>query len=219
MAASETRAELIAHQLRHAIRSGDFFSGDRLIELTLAQHMGVSQNTIRDALRLLESEGWVVKRARHGVYVRTFTRAEAAELYALWAAIEGLALGWAMETITRKDLAQLRHLIQDARKQALNDGLQTAIETIFQFHTLILELSGKSQTAQLLVSLHNRIHLLEIIRQFRAPRSLHSHEARLLLYEKLISVMQTGDKEGARALLEYLINRERDTLLPLLGSL
>jgi DNA-binding GntR family transcriptional regulator len=191
-------------------------SGQRLVELTLAQRLNVSQNTIRDALRLLENEGWVVKEARHGVYVRSFTPSEAVELYALWTAIERLALGWAMESLTKKDLLQLRRLIQDARKQALTDDLQSAIEMLFQFHSLILEMSGKPQTAELLSSLHNRIFLLEIIRQMRAPRSLHGHEARLLLYEKLTTVMESGDVEGAQTLLEYLIAQDRDTLLPLL---
>ncbi len=209
---------MIADKLRHAIRSGVYMSGERLVELTLAQRLNVSQNTIRDALRLLEAEGWVVKRARHGVYVRSFSLEEAEELYALWLALERLALGWAMEAVTRRDMAELRRLIQNARKHALADDLQTAIETIFQFHTMILEMSGKSQTAQLLSGLHNRIFLLEIVRQMRAPRSLHNHEARLLLYEKLASMMESGDRDGANTLLEYLITSDKDTLLPLLKT-
>ncbi len=218
MTVGATLAEMIADKLRHAIRSGVYMSGERLVELTLAQRLNVSQNTIRDALRLLEAEGWVVKRARHGVYVRSFSLEEAEELYALWLALERLALGWAMEAVTRRDMAELRRLIQNARKHALADDLQTAIETIFQFHTMILEMSGKSQTAQLLSGLHNRIFLLEIVRQMRAPRSLHNHEARLLLYEKLASMMESGDVDGANTLLEYLITSDKDTLLPLLKT-
>jgi DNA-binding GntR family transcriptional regulator len=170
MVVSATLAESIADKLRYAIRSGVYLSGERLVELTLAQRLDVSQNTIRDALRLLEAEGWVVKHARHGVYVRSFTLEEAAELYALWAALERLALGWAMEIMTKKDLTQLRRLIQDARKLALTEDLQSAIETVFHFHTLILELSGKTQTAELVSGLHNRIYLLEVIRQTRAAQ-------------------------------------------------
>jgi DNA-binding GntR family transcriptional regulator len=214
--ASATLAETIADQLRTDIRTGVYVSGERLVELTLAQRLNVSQNTIRDALRLLESEGWVVKHARHGVYVRAFTRDEAAELYALWAAIEGLALGWAMQVITRKDLALLRRLIQDARRETLTNGVRGAVEKIFQFHTAILDISNKPQTAQLLSTLHNRIYLLEVVRQMRAPRSLHNHEARLLLYEKLVSVIEAGDAASAQDLLQFLISSDWETLQPLL---
>lgn len=216
MVASATRAELLADKLRQAIRAGVYVSGDRLVELTLAGQFRVSQNTVRDALRLLEAEGWVVKQARYGAYVRNFKREEVIELYALWEAIECLALRWAMEASSRKDLTQLRRLIQEARKQSLMDDPQEAMRAIFEFHRLIGEMSGKVQTQEMLASLHNRMYLLEVIGQMRAPHSLHTQEARLLLYEKLVTIMDAKDAEGALELLSYLIQSERDALLPLL---
>jgi len=211
-----TRAEKVADQIRQAIRVGAYVSGQRLLELTLARRLKVSQNTIRDALRLLEGEGWVVKRARHGVYVRSFTRSEAQEIYALWQVIEGLALKWVMSSATKKDIAQLRRVMQAARRDMLAGELEESTEVIFKFHRLIAELCGKPQTAELLANLHNRVHLLEMFRQMRAPRSLHAHEARLLLYEKLLTLIEFSHFSDAEALLAYLIQSDCDTLLPLL---
>ena len=57
-----TLAESVAGALRHAIFQGAYLGGERLVELTIAQEMNVSQNTVRDALRLLEKDGLVVKR-------------------------------------------------------------------------------------------------------------------------------------------------------------
>ncbi len=210
-----TRAEIVAEQIRQAIRAGAYVSGQRLIELQLAAKLNVSQNTIRDGLRLLETAGWVVKHSRHGVFVRSFTYDEVVELYALWQAVEGLALRWLMKSATRKDLAQLTRIIQTARKDMLEGELEESSEAIFEFHTLIGKLSGKVQTTEILGSLHNRIYLLEIIRQMRTPRSLHNHEARLLMYEKLVSLMEVSQFDEARALLEYLIQSDCDSLLPL----
>ncbi len=214
--AGTTRAETVAEQIRQAIRLGAYVSGQRLVELTLAAKLNVSQNTIRDGLRLLETAGWVVKHARHGVYVRSFTRDEVIELYALWQAVESLALKWVMKSASRKDLTQLTRIIQTARKDMLEGELEESSEAIFEFHSLIGKLSGKAQTFEILESLHNRIYLLEIVRQMRAPRSLNSQEARLLLYEKLVSLMSVSHFEEARALLEYLIQTDCDSLLPLL---
>jgi len=210
-----TRAETVAEQIRQAIRAGAYVSGQRLVELNLASKLNVSQNTVRDALRLLETAGWVVKHARHGVYVRSFTRDEVTELYALWQAVEGLALKWVMKSATRKDLSQLTRIIQTARKDMLEGELEESSEAIFDFHSLIGKMSGKAQTVEILESLHNRIYLLEIVRQMRAPRSLNNQEARLLLYEKLVSLMSVSHFEEARALLEYLIQTDCDSLLPL----
>ncbi|MBI1281890.1 MAG: GntR family transcriptional regulator [Anaerolineaceae bacterium] len=214
--AGATRAEIVAEQIRQAIRVGAYVSGQRLVELTLASKLNVSQNTVRDGLRLLETAGWVVKHARHGVYVRSFTRDEVSELYALWQAVESLALKWVMKTATRKDLTQLTRIIQTARKDMLEGELEESSEAIFEFHNLIGKMSGKAQTVEILESLHNRIYLLEIVRQMRAPRSLNSQEARLLLYEKLVSLMSVSHFEEAKALLEYLIQTDCDSLLPLL---
>jgi len=213
---SATRAETAADQLRQAIKDGQYMSGERLIEQALAGQMKVSQNTIRDALRILEGEGWLVKTARHGVYVRSFNAAEAEELYALWAAVEGLALRWAMASLNKNALSHLRRLIQDARKQALMGDSRRATEMLFALHAALATLSGRAQTVELLTSLHNRVRLLEIVRQMRAPRSLHAHQTQILLYEKLISLMEAGEVEAAVQLHHYLITDDCTTLLRLL---
>lgn len=213
---SATRAETIAAHIRDQIRSGTFLSGDRLVELTLAHQLEVSQNTVRDALRLLEGEGWVVKHARHGVYVREFRRAEADELYALWSAVEGLALQWALTGAKSRDLASLRRSIQQAHLHSMTGKLRDAEDAIFEFHARIAELSERPQTIQMLAILRNRVHLLEITRQMRSPRTQRAQETRLLLYEKLVTLIENGDGENALALLTYLIRDNLNSLLPLL---
>jgi DNA-binding GntR family transcriptional regulator len=214
--AAATRASTVADQIRQAIMDGQYMGGERLIEQTLAGQMSVSQNTIRDALRILEGEGWVVKTARHGVYVRSFNRPEAEELYMLWAAVEGLALRWVIESLSKNALGHLRRLIQDARKQALMGDSQGATETLFALHASISSLSGRAQTMELLTSLLNRVRLLEIVRQMRAPRSAHAHQTQIILYEKLVSLIETGDTEAAIQLHTYLVMDDCATLLPLL---
>jgi DNA-binding GntR family transcriptional regulator len=215
---SATRAELIAARIRDLIRGGTYLSGDRLVELTLSHQMDVSQNTVRDALRLLEGEGWVVKHARHGVYVREFQRSEAEELYALWSAVEGLALQWALAGAKQRDLASLRRSIQQAHLHSMTGDLQGAEVAIFEFHARIADLSERSQTRELLITLRNRVYLLEIKRQMRSPRTQRAQETRLLLYEKLVTLIENGDSENAAALLAYLIRDNLTTLLPLMNE-
>ena len=108
MSGTQTLAERVAAALRHAIFQEAYLAGDRLVELTIAHDMNVSQNTARDALRLLEQEGLVVKRARYGTHVCDYAPEEAAEIYALWAAVEKLALRWVLANICPEQIAQLR---------------------------------------------------------------------------------------------------------------
>lgn len=217
MTISTTRAEALAEILCQKIRNGDYVCGERLVELTLSQQMNVSQNTVRDALHILQDEGWIVKHARRGAHVRTFTPPEAAEVYALWAAVEGLALRWAMDALTKSHVSNLRRLIKQARTQAFTGDLRRSNETLLALHALIAGMADRSQTAELLNRLRNQIHLLEVLRQMRAPRSLHAQQAQIMFYEKLVSLMESGDADGAQQLLDYLIKADADTLLPLLS--
>ncbi|MBI5666998.1 MAG: GntR family transcriptional regulator [Chloroflexi bacterium] len=217
MTTSITRAEALADTLRQAIHNGDYICGERLVELTLSQQMNVSQNTVRDALHILQDEGWVVKHARRGAYVRAFTPAEAAEVYALWAAVEGLALRWMMEALSKSQVNHLRRLLMQARNHAFTGDSRRATEALLALHAAIAAGAGRPQTTALLARLRNQVHLLEVLRRMRAPRSLHAQQAHILLYEKLVSLMEAGDADGAGALLDYLIKTDGEALLPLLA--
>jgi DNA-binding GntR family transcriptional regulator len=207
MSKRATLAEVTAHTIREAILRGDYLSGERLVELSLAESMKVSQNTVRDALRILELDGWVVKRPRHGVYVRQFTTEEAAEIFALIGAVEPLALGWMMEHIAeqpapmRQQTAELRRLLEGARRDAYIGQTGAVIEKMFGFHEHIAALAAKPATKQLLEQLYNQVRLLEALRRVRAPSHPQELEQRITAHEALLRQIEAGDVEGARATL------------------
>jgi DNA-binding GntR family transcriptional regulator len=213
MSKSATLAEVTAYSIRGAILRGDYLSGERLVELSLAEAMKVSQNTVRDALRILELDGWVVKRPRHGVYVRQFTTEEASEVFALLAAVEPLALGWMMERMTaqsalaRQQVADLRRLLEAARKDAYAERVSAAVERLFSFHEQIATLASKSATHQLLEQLYNQVRLLEALRQVRSPSRVQELERRIAAHEALLRQIEIGDERGARdTLLEQIVS-------------
>jgi DNA-binding GntR family transcriptional regulator len=207
-----TRAELVAEKLRQAIRAGAYVSGERLLELNLAERLQVSQNTIRDALRMLEAQGWVVRNPRRGVYVRDFTREEAEELFALWEALEVLVLPWAIQRLTRKEQSQLEKIILGAQRDLLDGEMEESSEAIFRFHSVIRELSTLPHTVELLSTVQNRIYLLELLRQRRTQRSIGAQEQRLLLYQKWITLMATRQVAECVELARHLIRAEGQLL-------
>ena len=187
-----TLAENVADVLRHAIYQGVYLSGERLVELTIAQEMNVSQNTVRDALRLLQHDGLVEKRARLGTYVRSHNPEEAEEMYALWLALESLVLQWAMTRIIPAQVALLHELASDYAACVDADRRREAQEKRFQFHRLIAQVSGKSQTAALLRQVRNQIRLLENVRYAPHPEHLPSH------YESLVDAIRAKDPTAAQ---------------------
>jgi DNA-binding GntR family transcriptional regulator len=211
-----TLAEMVADALRHALRDGVYISGERLAEIGIAQEMCVSQNTVRDALHLLEREGWVIRRRRQGVTVRTFTGSEAAEVYALWSALERLALEWALEHITAEDLNRLEALLGEARLQAEMSNLRGMQEAIFKLHTAITASANKPQTAYLLSTLHNQVRLLENLRHQHDPRRRRECLALVSTYQNLLQHIAAGRGAAAGELLQQIIMNDCESLLPLL---
>jgi DNA-binding GntR family transcriptional regulator len=201
MAHKSTLAESTAAAIRNEIRQGTYLSGERLVELTLARLLEVSQNTVRDALRILEHEGWVVKHARHGVFVRQFTMQEAVEVYALLQTVEPLALDWAIDGMTRSALDDLTRLIERAHRSAQREDRGPAIEALLQFHEHIGQIAGHTMTAQLMEQLYNRVRLLETIRQRQAPVNLRDLEAHITRHGHLLTAIKAGERSRAQALL------------------
>lgn len=218
MSAGATRAQIVAGQIRQAIQAGVYVSGERLVELTLAARLKVSQNTVRDALRLLEAEGWVVKRARHGVTVRSFTAEDVQELYALWEALEPLVLRWTLSTAARKQLGVLRRMIQTAQRDLLAGSSEDSVDTLYRFHAAARDLCGRPAAISLLSTVHNRLFLLENLRQMRQPRDVSLLEERLAQYGKLVDAMEVNRADEAEGLLRRIIRAEAEQALLALDS-
>jgi DNA-binding GntR family transcriptional regulator len=216
MGAAATLAEMVAEALRQALRDGVYTSGERLAEIGIAQEMHVSQNTVRDALHLLEREGWVIRRRRHGVTVRSFSSEEAAEVYALWATLERLALGWALDHITVDDLKRLESLLGEARLQAEMSNPRGMQEAIFRLHTALTASADRPQTAHLLSTLHNQVRLLENLRHQHDPRRRQECLALVSAYQHLLQHIAAGRHDAAGEALQQIIRNDCESLLPLL---
>jgi len=192
-----TRAETTAETIRADILTGRYLSGERLIEIKIAEALAVSQNTVRDALRILEHEGWVIKQPRRGVYVRTFSAADAAEVCALIAAIETVALEATIRVLDRVLRAEMNGMIAAARKASYNADWHQAYEHLLRFHIRIGTAANRPLTAQLLESLYNQVRLIESLRMARSPRSADDLTGQIDANERLLRLMEAGTTEAA----------------------
>lgn len=210
---SATLAQVVADVLRHALRDGIYVCGDRLAEITLAREFSVSQNTVRDALSILEHEGWLVKEARRGVFVRTFTADDAEELYTLWATVERLALGWALDTMQTEQKMHLAQIISEARIQAGMENWRGIREAIFAFHERINAIANKPRTTEVLTILHNQARLLENIRAIYDPHTLDAYAEILTDYGELVTAIRYDQRAESQTILYAIILEHCRSLL------
>lgn len=121
--------------LRQAILKGDFKPGERLVQMELAELIGVSRMPVREALRTLEIEGLVSMEPHKGAVVRSIQKEDIIEIYELRATLEPLALKKSMEHYTAEDINQLSNY----HTLMLNaDSDVEYVEHNVQFHNLLL---------------------------------------------------------------------------------
>lgn len=211
-----TLSEVVAGHLRQALHDSAYVCGDRLVELTIANEMNVSQNTVRDALRILEGEGWLVKRPRYGVYVRSFKHSELDELYALRAALETLALGWACDSASYEALTALKTHIEATRSQVEMGNSYGAREALLHFHSDVVRLANKPQTTRILMRLFNQSRLLENLRELHMPRTVRQWRETVTAYETLYVTLSERDCVSAQKQMQDIIEADGKALIPVL---
>ena len=94
--------DVVFNTLRHAILKGELEPGERLMEITLAQKLGVSRTPIREAIRKLELEGLVVMVPRKGAEVADITEKDLRDVLEVRTALEELSIELAMKNITQE---------------------------------------------------------------------------------------------------------------------
>jgi len=119
--------------------------------------MGVSRTPLVNALKRLSAERLVDWTPRYGIYVRRFTAREMVELYEVRVALESLAARLAAARVTPADVDRLEAMFRDVDTGETREAMQRYTPLDRQFHWRIVELSGNTQLAAALQSIHMQI--------------------------------------------------------------
>lgn len=149
-----TKRDVAADLLREAILGGEFAPGARLVLEELSARYDVSLTPIREALSLLEREGFVTQTPHRGAIVATLNREELLELYAIRGAVEELATLHGVPRLTANTLDQMGQLL-DALE--VFDGPWDAfLATDMQFHRILYSAAGSRRWLDTIEALWRR---------------------------------------------------------------
>ena len=136
---SKPLRETVYEEIKIKILQGKIFPKTRLMEVALAQKMGVSRTPVREAIRKFEEEGLVTIEPQHGAYTSDISKKDIMDVLEVRLDVERLAAKLAAQRITEEALNNLRNLA-DAYQGCINDGDTDAmIEYDTLFHHLIAE--------------------------------------------------------------------------------
>ena len=186
--------------LKQAITSVNIYAHTqeiRLDERQLSQDLGVSRTPIREAMTLLEQEGFVRTLPRRGVFVVRKTMREMLEIIHVWAALESMAARLITLNATDAEIAGLRTLFEEFHGEKPDGGhMDEYSEANIAFHQAIIRLSGSHLMGKTIDNLfiHVRaIRRLTISQSDRASRSIVDHM-------RIIEALELRDTELAERL-------------------
>ena len=176
----ETLEELAYRHLRQALVEGRLAPGERIVASAVAHSAGVSRIPVMQALRRLESEGFVRINPHKDVVVAGLSPEEFRERFLLMAALEALCLREAAGRITPALVAELRGLQRDMTAARTAGNTARAVAADSEFHRRLWEASGLRQVRQLLQNVWDRGEYYRVIMHARrggfAAESLAEHE-------------------------------------------
>jgi DNA-binding GntR family transcriptional regulator len=186
--------------LKNAIADTDIYDPQqelRLDERQLTAALGVSRTPIREALSLLEQQGFIRTIPRRGIYIIRKSKREMIEMIQMWAALESMAARLATLNASDADIAKLRHLFDEFHNAPPSaEHLHEYSDANIKFHTAVIALGG-SQTiidATTNLLLHVRaIRRATITQSDRAARSIMDHL-------KIIEALERRETETAERL-------------------
>jgi len=185
--------------LKHAITNADIYAQReeiRLDEREISKALGVSRTPIREAMTLLEQEGFLRTLPRRGVFIVRKTKKQIIEMIEMWAAIESMAARLATLNASDEDIAGLRKLFDEFRNSTPADHIHEYSDANIAFHQAIIGLSGSNLMGKTIENLfiHVRaIRRMTISQRDRAERSIVDHM-------KIIEALEARDTELAERL-------------------
>lgn len=133
----------------NAIFGGEFQPGDRIVESRVARQLGVSQSTVREALREIEQLGMISSNPNRGVFVRPLTRRDVLEMYEMRALLEGHAARLAVTRLSDDDLAELAALAEELVRLADAGDVRGMIARDVDFHARICAIADNTLLSRL----------------------------------------------------------------------
>ncbi len=180
-------------EIRQRIVDGEYLPGQRLTEDRLAEDFGVSRNPVREALRVVEAEGFVTMAPRRGAVVATPDPEAIGDLFAVRASLEATAARIAAERATPDDIAELRELL-DAARVATDEGDFARVAQLNNaFHARVTSVTGNRWLASISSALY--MHVQWIFRLGAADRAPHSWMEHI----RIVDAIERGNPDEAEA--------------------
>lgn len=185
--------DVVFNTLRQAILRGELKPGERLMEIQLANKLGVSRTPIREAIRKLELEGLVLMIPRKGAEVAEITEKSLRDVLEVRRALEELAVRLACDKITGEEIRELRTAAEEFSTIQKDGDVTKIAEADVRFHDVIYVATENQKLIQLLSNLREQMYRYRVEYLKRSD----FHEQLIAEHKKIIETIEKKQKDAA----------------------
>ncbi len=202
--------DIVFKTLREAIITGNLKPGERLMEIRLANELGVSRTPVREAIRKLELEGLVVMSAGKGAEVAPINEKDLKEVLEIRKALESLAIQLACRNTAAEDIKRLKKINEMIHNAVEASDIELITQTDVEFHEAIYETTANERLIQMLHQLKEHIfrYRLEYIKDMKNKESIVEEHAKIInaLDEKNIRIARKETEHHIEVQEKYILN-------------
>ena len=201
--------DVVFNTLRQAILKGELKPGERLMEIALAEKLGVSRTPIREAMRKLELEGLVVMIPRRGAQVANITEKDLNDVLEVRIALENVAIEKACTRMSEEDMGRLWLAAKEFERTMAEGNLVRLAEADVAFHEIIYRASDNKRLNQVLNNLREQIYRYRV-------EYLKEEETRNVLvkeHEELTKAIRQRDVKKAQEISFQHIENQRRAII------
>ncbi|WP_295957940.1 phosphonate utilization associated transcriptional regulator [Rhodoferax sp.] len=201
-------ASLVQTEIERMILDGQFSSGAKLTESTLATQLGVSRGPVREALRMLEESGLVRTEKNRGVFVRDVPIEEVLDIFELRAVMDQYVGRKLAQTVNAAKIKELRQFVDEMEQATKAGNAQDYHRLNLGFHDRLLELTGNSKFSATYRKLVNELSLFRRQNLTGESMAIYSRE-----HHQIVKAIAARDADAAGlAMFQHVMNSRDRTL-------
>ena len=192
----QSTAEVVATNIRDAILAGQYKPGDRLVEQELSDAFGTSRGPIREAMKILTSEGLINHRKNHGAVVSAPSFDDVLEVYAMRMSLGALGLTHAAEMAgdSGLELDAVNQMLANMRALTGGDRMDM-VNADLAFQTELITLSGLPRVTEIFEQ--TAVDVAVFVRFLEIQYTSTDHQALIKRHESLVNAVKAGDSAKA----------------------
>lgn len=201
--------EIVYEQLKRQILTGKITPGTRMMEVELADEMGVSRTPIREAIRKLEKEGLVTIEPRRGAYASDISVKDMVDILEVREDLEGLAASLAALRITDEERQEIVNATEGYRAAIKAGDTENIIHFDEMFHKLIVSCSGNKT----LIQLSETVQELALRFRYLYYDDFSRYENMPNEHRNIIEAITSGDCEAARIAADHHVKKLKEFVI------